>query len=30
LRTAVANIVAMAVKGQKLPNIVNGVIGAKP
>ena len=25
LRTAVANIVAMAVKGQKLPNIVNGV-----
>jgi glyoxylate reductase len=25
LRTAVANIVAMAVKGEKLPNIVNGV-----
>jgi D-3-phosphoglycerate dehydrogenase / 2-oxoglutarate reductase len=25
LRTSVANIVAMAVKGQKLPNIVNGV-----
>jgi D-3-phosphoglycerate dehydrogenase / 2-oxoglutarate reductase len=25
LRTGVANIVAMAVKGQKLPNIVNGV-----
>jgi D-3-phosphoglycerate dehydrogenase / 2-oxoglutarate reductase len=29
LRTGVANIVAMAVKGQKLPNIVNGVNGAK-
>jgi phosphoglycerate dehydrogenase-like enzyme len=25
LRTAVANIVALSVKGQKLPNIVNGV-----
>jgi phosphoglycerate dehydrogenase-like enzyme len=25
LRTSVANIVAMAVRGEKLPNIVNGV-----
>ncbi len=29
LRTSVANTVAMAVRGEKLPNIVNGVNGAK-